>query len=359
MIVSTKQKKTRSPVRRDQAESYLLTSLVAFAVTVILTRGFLELSGYPQIGNDVLHIAHALWGGLLLIVAAFLPLAYANRWAIQASALLGGIGIGLFIDEVGKFITQTNDYFFPPALSIIYGFVLLNVFVYLAFRRPRKRDPRAAMYNVFDRLHGALDGDLDTAEAARIEAQLAIARQSERTEIVTLANAISTYLQKEKGLLSATEPGLWKRAVIRMEAFGLRLGRRTHRTIISMCLILWVILVIGYIAVMALGTDLDSRIVNLDSQVVQWRGPLIAIQVVIGGLGIVAVIAWLTGNEERGITFAVGSYLLSLVALQLLYFYLSQFSAITATLLQLAILQILFAYRRWYLRDSALDAFEQ
>jgi divalent metal cation (Fe/Co/Zn/Cd) transporter len=38
-------------------------------------------------------------------------------WAIQASALLSGIGIGLFINEVGKFITQTNDYFFPPALS--------------------------------------------------------------------------------------------------------------------------------------------------------------------------------------------------------------------------------------------------
>ena len=70
-----KQKKIRSAVRRDQAESYLLTSLVGFAATVIITRVFLELSGYPQIGNDVLHIAHALWGGLLLFVAALLPLA--------------------------------------------------------------------------------------------------------------------------------------------------------------------------------------------------------------------------------------------------------------------------------------------
>jgi hypothetical protein len=48
-------------------------------------------------------------------------------------------------------------------------------------------------------------------------------------------------------------------------------------------------------------------------------------------------------------TLGVGGYLLSLVALQLLYFYLSQFSAITATLLQLAILQNLFAYHRWHL----------
>jgi hypothetical protein len=343
--VSHRHKKVRSAVRRDRAENYVLTSLVAFAVTVIATRVFLELSGYPQIGNDVLHIAHALWGGLLLIVAAFLPLAYANRWAIQTSALLGGVGIGLFIDEVGKFITQTNDYFFPPALSIIYGFILLNVFVYLAFRRPRKPDPRTAMYHALDRLRDAWDGDLDTAEAARIEAQLAIARQSERTEIVALADAVSTYLRNEREHLATAEPDIWKRIITWVDGIGKRLGRRMHRTIISVLLILWMVFVISYIAVLIQGGT------NLSSQVVQWRGALIAIQVVIGGLMVFALFAWLTRNEERGLKFAVGGFLFSLVALQTLYFYISQFSAITATLLQLAFLQILLAYNRWYLRN--------
>ncbi len=222
------QKKIRSAVRRYHAEDYLLTSLVAFAVTIVFTRAFLQLTGFPQVGNSVLHIAHALWGGLLLIVAAFLPLAYANRWAIKASALLGGIGIGLFIDEVGKFITQTNDYFFPPALSLIYGFILLNVFVYLYFRRPHQQYPRKAMYHALEGLQDALDGDLDREEAARIEAQLVIAKQSDRDEIVSLANAISTYLQKEKQHLSAAEPGYWKLTAMRVDAFGLRLGRRMH-----------------------------------------------------------------------------------------------------------------------------------
>ena len=137
-----KQSKIRSAVRRYRAESYVLTLLVAFALTVIATRVYLESADYPQIGNSVLHIAHALWGGLLLFVAVLLPLVLANRWAIQASALLGGMGIGLFIDEVGKFITQANDYFFPPALSIIYGFFPLTVIVYLLYRRPQRPDPR-------------------------------------------------------------------------------------------------------------------------------------------------------------------------------------------------------------------------
>ena len=86
------QKKINRPVRREHADSYLLMSLLAFAVTVIGVREFLQLTGFPQIGNSVLHIAHALWGGLLLFVAVLLPLAFANRWAIGASALLSGAG---------------------------------------------------------------------------------------------------------------------------------------------------------------------------------------------------------------------------------------------------------------------------
>lgn len=358
--MGNEQKKIRSAVRRHDAEDYLLIYLVAFGVTVILTRVYLHLTGFPQLGNSVLHIAHALWGGLLLFVAVLLPLAFANLWAVKASALLSGIGTGLFIDEVGKFITQTNDYFFPPALSLIYAFILLNVLVYLYFRRPHRNDPREAMYHAFEGLQDALDGDLDTEEAARIEAQLAIAKQSDRAEIVSLANAIGTYLAKEKRHLSAAEPGYWKRTAMRVEAFGLRLGRPSHRTIISVLLIVWLVFVSGYIAMLVLwGTDLNAVLVlwgaNLDNQVVQWRAALTVIQFAIGALMLVAVAAWLTGKEERGLRFAVYGFLLSLVALQLLYFYLSQFAAITATLLQLAFLQILFAYRRWYLSDRSVD----
>jgi hypothetical protein len=340
------QKKVRSAVRRDHAGNYILTSLIAFAVTVVGTRAFLQLTGFPQLGNSVLHIAHALWGGLLLIIAVMLPLGFTNRWAIQLSALLGGIGIGLFIDEVGKFITQANDYFFPPALPLIYGFILILVFIYLYFRQPLQADPRNAMYNALDGLHNVLDGDLDTNEATHIEAQLAVARQSDRKEIVSLANAISTYLQQEKQHLSASKPDFWKRVRTRVDAFGQRLGRRTHRNIISGLLILWLVFVVGYILIMVQGGA------TIDSQVLQWSGALIGIQIAIGILMLIALYAWVARNEERGLNFAVGGFLLSLVALQTLYFYISQFSAITATLLQLFFLQILFTYRRWYLHND-------
>lgn len=337
--------KTRSPVRRDHARSYLLASLVSFALTVILTRVYLDTAGYPQLGNSVLHIAHALWGGLMLFVAAWLPLGFANRWAIQASAILGGVGIGLFIDEVGKFITQSNDYFFAPSLSLIYGFFLLCVFLYLLFRRSRQEDPRRAMYHALEGLQDVLDGDLDAAEAARIEAQLTVAERSDREEVVSLATALGHYLDQEKGRLPVAEPSLWKRTATRVEDFGLRLGRGVHRTAISAMLLLWLVLVIGYVIILVQGGP------NLDAQVLQWRSVLMAIQAAVGLLMLGAVLAWFGGKEESGLKIAIAGFLLSLVALQLHYFYISQFAAIATTLLQFAFLQVLLAYRRWYLSD--------
>ena len=128
------------------------------------------------------------------------------------------------------------------------------------------------------------------------------------------------------------------------------MGRGRHRVIISGLMILWVVIVIGNITVLALGANIESSYLNLDSQVMQWRRPLILVQLVVSAMMTAAVITWLQRKEARGLAFAIGSFLLSLVVLQLLYFYLSQFSAITITLVQLLILQILFAYRRWYLR---------
>jgi hypothetical protein len=345
--MSNEQKKTRSVVRRSHAESYLLTSLVAFAASVILTREFLQLTGFPQIGNSVLHIAHALWGGLLLFIAVLLPLAFANRWAFQASAVLSGLGIGLFIDEVGKFITQANDYFFPPSLSLIYGFFLLCVFLYLLFRRSRQENPRRALYHAFEGLHEALDSDLDSGEAARIEAQLAIAKGSDREEIASLATALAQYLEKEKRHLPAAEPGFWRRSGRKLERFGRGLGRRRHRALISAILVLWLVIVVGYIVVLVQGGP------SLDEQVLQWKGALIGIQAVTGILMFAAVLRWFTKREEWGLKFGISGFLLSLVALQLLYFYLSQFSAITATLILYAFLQVLLAYRRWYIEEAS------
>lgn len=51
----------------DGAASVRLLA-VSFGVTVVGTRLYLSLTGRPQIGGGEYQLAHALWGGLLLLL---------------------------------------------------------------------------------------------------------------------------------------------------------------------------------------------------------------------------------------------------------------------------------------------------
>ena len=152
------------PVQRKGADRYLRLNILSFAASVTLTRLLLELTGYPQLGNESLHLAHVLYGGVLLYASSVLPLLYANRWAYTWSAIISGVGVGLFIDEVGKFITQANDYFFPAAAPIIYACFLLTVLLYLRVSREFPLDARAEFYAVLETLSEVLDHDLGREE---------------------------------------------------------------------------------------------------------------------------------------------------------------------------------------------------
>ena len=226
----------RKPVKREGAEQYLVITLLSFAASVILIRLFLELTGYPQVGNSELHIAHVLWGGLLLFVASLLPLIFANRWVYRAGALLAGVGVGLFIDEVGKFITQSNNYFYPAAAPIIYAFFLLTVLLYLQVRRSRSSDARVELYHAFDKLEDVLDRDLDARERADLEAQLRrVNSQATRPDIARLANTLREFLTSDALSLAPDSPNLGARWLQRVRAYGSRwiTARRLKVAIVS------------------------------------------------------------------------------------------------------------------------------
>lgn len=125
----------RVSLLRRGADRHVLLMILAFVASVVGTRLYLDAAGYPQIGGGDIHVAHVLWGGLLLILAAVLVLILDGERALAVGSLLAGAGTGLFIDEVGKFITASNDYFYPLAAPLIYGLVLTLVLVLLALRR--------------------------------------------------------------------------------------------------------------------------------------------------------------------------------------------------------------------------------
>jgi hypothetical protein len=108
---------------------------IASVTSILVIRTFLASTGYPQLGGHGLHIAHLLWGGLLMLIALVLLLAFIGRHLQSRAALLGGIGFGTFIDELGKFITSDNNYFFQPAIPLIY---IIFVLLFLSFRELEK-----------------------------------------------------------------------------------------------------------------------------------------------------------------------------------------------------------------------------
>ncbi len=120
-----------SIVRDVDAGANLQALLVSAVCAVLLTRLYLSLTGYPQIGGGGVHVAHLLWGGMLMLAAQILVLSVLGKRIRRLGAIVGGLGLGLFIDEIGKFVTSDNNYFFQPAVAMIY---VVFVVLFLIFR---------------------------------------------------------------------------------------------------------------------------------------------------------------------------------------------------------------------------------
>lgn len=156
-------------IRNIRARDNLEIFLVSAISSLLVVRLYLYLAGYPSIGGSTFHIAHVLWGGLLMMVAVCSMLAFLGRRTMKFAALVGGAGFGVFIDELGKFITRDNNYFFRPAIGLIYA---VFITLYLAFNfisRPTRLTKREYQMNAIFQFEEAVLHDMDQVEKARLE----------------------------------------------------------------------------------------------------------------------------------------------------------------------------------------------
>ena len=350
--------------RRDGAERYLVLTIAAFAVTVAGVRWYLDLAGYPTIGGGGLHVAHVLWGGLALFIAALLPLLYVGRRSLLISAVLAGVGAGLFIDEVGKFLTTTNDYFFAPAAPIIYGSILLLILLWVLVRR-RRLDNQSAMHAVVDSLADGVDGRLTEPDRERVLAQLrdAQAATTPSEENEQLAASLVAALRSPAMDSRLANPGFVARGDARrlLERF---LPARLERWLIAIGLLLAVASALVSVLVLLASASgavdwaelqtLDSGRLELPSEPL-WILLFFGISTLVGVGSLLAILLLLLKRALRAMDLALAATLLGLVAGGLVGFYAAQIGAL-ATIVQQVLLLGLILDQRVRLQRAAQTA---
>jgi len=347
------------PVQRKGADRYLRLSILSFAASVSLTRLVLDLTGYPQLGNETLHIAHVLYGGVLLYASSVLPLLYANRWAYTWGAIVSGVGVGLFIDEVGKFITQSNDYFFPAAAPIIYACFLLTVLVYLRVSKGQELDARAELYAVLETLSEVVDHDLEPDEHQELKDRLARIREKAGSpNLARLAEELTHFVETGTLELVAERPNLFDRVIGWIKAIE---GRYVTARMVKALLVMGLFLLglpsmsrfLVFVEASSTPSGMEAFMSTLAEELPPsfrfsgaWAIGYIVADSVMGALLVAASALMLLRRERWGVELGSVGLLAYLLGLNLVLFYLEQFSTIVTAGAQYLALQTLYYYQR-------------
>ncbi len=171
-------------VRRVTAVRDFELFFVSSVATILLVRAILAATGWPQLGGGKIHFAHLMWGGVGMLIAFVLFMAMQGRLWNQLATLSAGIGFGLFIDELGKFITSDNDYFFQPTIAIIYVIFVVLFFLFRWLGNVENISPQSALVNAFDISKEAVLRDMDSSEK---EEALWLLRRADPASPIALA----------------------------------------------------------------------------------------------------------------------------------------------------------------------------
>lgn len=207
-------------VRNLEAGTLLEIFLVTAVCSVLGIRFFLALTGYPSFSPGNLHIAHVLLGGVLMMIALVINLSYINKSANYLVAVIGGLGFGAFIDELGKFITGDNNYFYQPTVALIYiVFILLYLGIRALIHKPEPTD-QERLINVLELAKEAVLEDLDHLERRK---GLALLKESSPDNPMTQA-LLDLFHSTDSVPMS--RPGIYTRIKYRSRRYYRRLMKK-------------------------------------------------------------------------------------------------------------------------------------
>lgn len=321
------------PPRVLEAPSYLQAFVLSGVVTVLVTRAFLQAADYPQLGGGGLHIAHVLWGGLLMTAGLGVALVFLGSAARVLGAILGGIGFGLFIDEVGKFVTAGTDYFYAPAAGIIYSaFALLVVIIQAIRGRTRLSGPERTANALYTVVGGLTTG----LTARRRAAVIRLVRGCGPDVEEAVARLLDAVPRREPSGTRFWQPSLIRarRAVIWVT---------THRWVVSLV----VLYLVGEPFVVVLRVMEEAITGQLPDQR-EWRAVLgVSVSALITAVLSIRGASLLPRDRARAFRLFKLALLVDLLFGQIFSFTVNQFGALSALGVDLFLLGVVTAeYRR-------------
>ncbi|HWP91023.1 MAG TPA: hypothetical protein VNN20_02335 [Thermodesulfobacteriota bacterium] len=335
-------KKKSAFIRNFEAGNYLENFLVSAVSAILVIRLFLKLTGYPQISNSTLHIAHLLWGGLLMLVSIIILLSFLSRGAEHLASILGGIGFGTFIDEVGKFVTQDNNYFFQPAVAIMYVTFILIIIAIRSIEAGRNYSTTEYLMNALREMEEVVLHDMD--EEGRKRALSYLDKSDKDNPLVAALRNILP----QTHLIPTSKPGFYARMKLSFQNFYYKIVKlRAFSIGIIVFFLVQMIISLAYAVVLVfflgLGWDkildvkvfdhIANRVDNLSF--VDWAELLSSLL-----SGVFVFIGVFNIHRSRLFAFQMfeRSILVTIFLTQVFIFYKEQFAALTGLFFNILIL---------------------
>jgi hypothetical protein len=329
-------------IRNLEVWTYLEIFLVSAIASILGIRAFLKLTGYPKLEGGGLHIAHMLWGGLLMLSAIVILLTFLSKESQRLASILGGVGFGAFIDEVGKFVTSDNNYFFEPAVALIYVSFVLTFLVIHTIHTRWKHSDEEYLINALREMEQVALHDLDDEEKKRTLHYL------ERSDPAHPLVAALKQLVTKVNPIPTPSPGLWSQGKHSLRSFYARIaGLPGFPTAIAVFFIVRLAFTLAYGLALVFSAGfqwerlLDLRILQGISRRLPELSFVDVAQLAASSLaGIYTVLGVVRIRRSRLAAFEMfeRSVLVSIFLTQVFRFYQEQFGALLGLLIDILIL---------------------
>ncbi len=142
-----------------------------------------------------------------MLVALAMLLSFIGYRTQRLASMIGGFGFGLFIDELGKFVTSDNNYFYQPSIAIIY---IVFFIMFISFRRishVAQMTQTEYLLNALALAEEAVVNDLDNTERLRVLDYLKRADASSPLviDLTDIFNRVEPIVEAEPGWLARSK----------------------------------------------------------------------------------------------------------------------------------------------------------